>query len=458
MYKYIILAFLCACIFIIAYIIIKIRFHNRNLIEKFYNEKTETSHDDAIEDGDTDATEDGDTDATEDGDTDATEKKDGHATKDNDDDSEDANKKEDDDGDDVTKDDDDDGDKKINYQLKRQIIEMYVSYLQRPPTKEELHYLKKLHFENDDNNQTTIRRAKVLLLSSESYKTKHPDLTLHDMNDPDTINYYDELVYNILKTEMPEETFSRDELDILAESYIKNGENVDKFVDDIKISNRYKKYKATDTVFIFDNYGKKSVEDEKEEVVVSRPHIGKATVKTNTSVRGSTTDALKTVTGSTTDTLKTETGSTTDTLKTETGSTTDALKTDTGSTTDALKTVTGSTTDALKTDTISKETKQCLEYNKKTHELSDEIHTRNLEELKYACDRSLEDYDNLDENMVLLPDQTWNIPNKRPPICTSQKCDTTPLYSQSALIGTLLDDATDTKIGSIMPKFRFTES
>ena len=439
MYKYIILAFLCACIFIIAYIIIKIRFHNRNLIEKFYNEKTETSHDDAIEDGDTDATEDGDTDATE--------KKDGHATKDNDDDSEDANKKEDDDGDDVTKDDDDDGDKKINYQLKRQIIEMYVSYLQRPPTKEELHYLKKLHFENDDNNQTTIRRAKVLLLSSESYKTKHPDLTLHDMNDPDTINYYDELVYNILKTEMPEETFSRDELDILAESYIKNGENVDKFVDDIKISNRYKKYKATDTVFIFDNYGKKSVEDEKEEVVVSRPHIGKATVKTNTSVRGSTTD-----------TLKTETGSTTDTLKTETGSTTDALKTDTGSTTDALKTVTGSTTDALKTDTISKETKQCLEYNKKTHELSDEIHTRNLEELKYACDRSLEDYDNLDENMVLLPDQTWNIPNKRPPICTSQKCDTTPLYSQSALIGTLLDDATDTKIGSIMPKFRFTES
>ena len=425
MYKYIILAFLCACIFIIAYIIIKIRFHNRNLIEKFYNEKTETSHDDAIEDGDTDATEDGDTDATEDGDTDATEKKDGHATKDNDDDSEDANKKEDDDGDDVTKDDDDDGDKKINYQLKRQIIEMYVSYLQRPPTKEELHYLKKLHFENDDNNQTTIRRAKVLLLSSESYKTKHPDLTLHDMNDPDTINYYDELVYNILKTEMPEETFSRDELDILAESYIKNGENVDKFVDDIKISNRYKKYKATDTVFIFDNYGKKSVEDEKEEVVVSRPHIGKATVKTNTSVRGSTTDALKT---------------------------------ETGSTTDALKTVTGSTTDALKTDTISKETKQCLEYNKKTHELSDEIHTRNLEELKYACDRSLEDYDNLDENMVLLPDQTWNIPNKRPPICTSQKCDTTPLYSQSALIGTLLDDATDTKIGSIMPKFRFTES
>ena len=414
MYKYIILAFLCACIFIIAYIIIKIRFHNRKLIEKFYNEKTETSHDDAIEDGDTDATEDGDTDATEDGDTDATEKKDGHATKDNDDDSEDANKKEDDDGDDVTKDDDDDGDKKINYQLKRQIIEMYVSYLQRPPTKEELHYLKKLHFENDDNNQTTIRRAKVLFLSSESYKTKHPDLTLHDMNDPDTINYYDELVYNILKTEMPEETFSRDELDILAESYIKNGENVDKFVDDIKISNRYKKYKATDTVFIFDNYGKKSVEDEKEEVVVSRPHIGKATVKTNTSVRGSTTDALKTVTGS--------------------------------------------TTDALKTDTISKETKQCLEYNKKTHELSDEIHTRNLEELKYACDRSLEDYDNLDENMVLLPDQTWNIPNKRPPICTSQKCDTTPLYSQSALIGTLLDDATDTKIGSIMPKFRFTES
>ena len=299
---------------------------------------------------------------------------------------------------------------------------MYISYLQRPPTKDELNHLKKLHFDNADTNQTTIRRAKVILLSSESYKTKHPDITLHDMNDPDTINYYDELVYNILKTEMPDETFSREELDMLAESYIKNGENVDKFVNDIKTSKRYKKYKATDTVFIFDNYVKKGVDE--EEVIVSRPHIGKTTIKTYND--GSKTSSTAAVTSS------------------DISSTAAVTSSDISST--ANPTI------------ISKETKQCLEYNKKAHMLSDEINSRNLEELKYACERSLEDYENLDENMVLLPDQTWNVPNKRPPICTSQKCDTTPLYSQSALIGTLLDEAKDTKIGSIMPKFRFTES
>ena len=59
--------------------------------------------------------------------------------------------------------------------------------------------------------------------------------------------------------------------------------------------------------------------------------------------------------------------------------------------------------------------------------------------------------------MVLRQDQKWTIPQKRPPICTSQKCDTLPLYEQSSLIGTILNDANNTEIGSIMPKFSFKE-
>ena len=104
--------------------------------------------------------------------------------------------------------------------------------------------------------------------------------------------------------------------------------------------------------------------------------------------------------------------------------------------------------------------KKCTQYQELLN--SDKIagakKTRDLQELEYACERSKEHYENLDDDMVLLPDQKWTIPHKRPPVCTSQKCSFTPLYEQSSLIGTLLSDATDTSIGSIMPSFKFKET
>ena len=51
----------------------------------------------------------------------------------------------------------------------------------------------------------------------------------------------------------------------------------------------------------------------------------------------------------------------------------------------------------------------------------------------------------------------WTVPETHPPLCTpcGKKCKVNPMTDQTALIGTLLDDARDTQVGSIMPKFVF---
>lgn len=61
-------------------------------------------------------------------------------------------------------------------------------------------------------------------------------------------------------------------------------------------------------------------------------------------------------------------------------------------------------------------------------------------------------------DLVLDHTQRWSVPQHRPPVCivnerrASKVCSTT---DQSSLIGTLLSDAQDTSVGSIMPKFAF---
>jgi hypothetical protein len=60
------------------------------------------------------------------------------------------------------------------------------------------------------------------------------------------------------------------------------------------------------------------------------------------------------------------------------------------------------------------------------------------------------------KDMILIPGMEWSVPQRRPPLCTVQHCDPCPLTDQTALIGTLLDDADDTQVGSIMPRFEFS--
>ena len=94
--------------------------------------------------------------------------------------------------------------------------------------------------------------------------------------------------------------------------------------------------------------------------------------------------------------------------------------------------------------------------------LANTRHTRNLNKVSYDCNRNKQkgkvahDYD----DMVLRHDQLWKMPERRPPVCkmdSKKKCSVNPVEVQSALIGTLLNDASDTSIGSILPKFHFKE-
>ena len=89
--------------------------------------------------------------------------------------------------------------------------------------------------------------------------------------------------------------------------------------------------------------------------------------------------------------------------------------------------------------------------------------SRNADQLRMACARSssTSQYTNAQRNqlnhLVLREDQAWSVPQQRPPACYGATSQVSPLVGQTALIGTLLADASDTKVGSIMPKFIYKE-
>jgi len=79
---------------------------------------------------------------------------------------------------------------------------------------------------------------------------------------------------------------------------------------------------------------------------------------------------------------------------------------------------------------------------------ADLIANRNSEQSKYV---------NADSNMVLYPEFKWSVPEKRQPVCYGKNAAYQPLHDQTALIGTLISDAKNTQVGSIMPTFTYKE-
>ena len=76
---------------------------------------------------------------------------------------------------------------------------------------------------------------------------------------------------------------------------------------------------------------------------------------------------------------------------------------------------------------------------------------RNTEELKNICERNRK-FLGADEDMVLDSTQKWSVPQRRPPVCTGNKNAYQPVVTQTALIGTLLEEAKNTEVGSILPQ------
>jgi hypothetical protein len=92
---------------------------------------------------------------------------------------------------------------------------------------------------------------------------------------------------------------------------------------------------------------------------------------------------------------------------------------------------------------------------KNKQELSNYINDRNMSHLKSVCQRNKRygKYMNADDDMVLNPEFKWSVPQKYPPVCIGGNNSYSPLNDQTALLGTLLNDAENTKVGSILPVF-----
>lgn len=110
-------------------------------------------------------------------------------------------------------------------------------------------------------------------------------------------------------------------------------------------------------------------------------------------------------------------------------------------------------------DTIKKQAKCVFDkdaYDKKYTDLDNKeksmaalIEQRNKEHIKDTCVRN-RTYLGIDEDMVLDPSLRWSLPQKRPPVCVGGKNDYEPRIDQTALIGTLLEDAKKTKVGNVV--------
>lgn len=83
-------------------------------------------------------------------------------------------------------------------------------------------------------------------------------------------------------------------------------------------------------------------------------------------------------------------------------------------------------------------------------QLADYIESRNRSHLKNVCERN-STFLNADDDMVLFPEFKWEVPMKAPPVCVGRTGQVNPLMDQTSLIGTLLTDAEETNVGSILP-------
>jgi hypothetical protein len=101
---------------------------------------------------------------------------------------------------------------------------------------------------------------------------------------------------------------------------------------------------------------------------------------------------------------------------------------------------------------------ETCEFYKKVQYLAGTQNRRNLDEQRYMCEMSeLYENANIDAKgqMHLDPDQKWSVPQKKAPACHTSCNTISNTRSQSALIGTLLEDVE--KESPIMPPFVYDE-
>ena len=83
---------------------------------------------------------------------------------------------------------------------------------------------------------------------------------------------------------------------------------------------------------------------------------------------------------------------------------------------------------------------------------ADLIKDRNSEELKNTCIRNKK-FGNVDDDLVLDKSFRWSVPQQYRPVCQGTFDNYQPVTEQTGLIGTLLDSAKDTMVGSMLPLY-----
>jgi hypothetical protein len=101
--------------------------------------------------------------------------------------------------------------------------------------------------------------------------------------------------------------------------------------------------------------------------------------------------------------------------------------------------------------------KHCLD-KRDTQGYAQASQQRRRDDLSAAAGRCT-DQQGSNAGMVLLPGMEWSVPQPRPPVCLPcpTTCPVQPSLDQTRLLGTLLSDANDTQVGSMMPKFTYHE-
>jgi hypothetical protein len=103
------------------------------------------------------------------------------------------------------------------------------------------------------------------------------------------------------------------------------------------------------------------------------------------------------------------------------------------------------------------------EFNDRDSKLAKAQLKRDKDDLESRCAANIRQqkesrYLNATDDGKLFPEYAWSVPQQRPPVCINNSgCAVQPSTAQTALIGTLLGDASKTSVGSLRPSFTYSE-
>ena len=294
--------------------------------------------------------------------------------------------------------------------LNRDIMDAYLSVLSRTPTPKELLIISEKY--HDD---LTVTKSEIenFLMKKDEYNryiktqtNKLNNIEIDELDAEKTRYYYKTKVLRHYKILLPKfDVPDKYDVEFYIEKYKELNEDDDAFIEYMKKTTEYKTHTKKHGEHLYDKKKKKKqntksiasimnskeniteTEYEYDEYELKRPEIGKSTFVKKSESNDDKKDKK-------------------DKKNKKDKKTNNSLE-------DGLISVIDKHEKKKKNNGIpaNNSNKSCSMYKElmnKSDDLSELQNDRNFLELKYACERSKEIYANLDDDMVLLPDQKWN--------------------------------------------------